>query len=66
MKGSYEESDKKICAAKVGPNECKHNREINSLFCSRHRHASDRIYLATHVITSEQLEYMMRRDGYYR
>ena len=53
----------KLCAAKIGPHECNNARQDGKLFCHKHQHASNRIYLARHWISHEALAQMMQRDG---
>lgn len=56
-------TDKKPCAAKVGPHLCQNPRAEKSLFCARHQSADSRFHLASLTITNERLAYMMQRDG---
>lgn len=40
----------KPCAARIGPHDCQQPRMEGKLFCQKHLHASNRIYLPiTHI-----------------
>jgi hypothetical protein len=58
---SLAHSEPKVCAASLGGVHCQASRANGSLFCARHRHASNRMYLPR--ITNESLAFMMQRDG---
>lgn len=51
----------KLCAASVGGLHCQSMRSPESLFCTHHRSVKSRMFLTR--TTSEELEFLMRRDG---
>jgi hypothetical protein len=57
----YEIADVKACAASIGGIHCQASRADGSLFCARHKHASNRLNLPT--ITNESLAFMIQHDG---
>lgn len=62
------------CAAKIGARGCQQPREDGKLFCTRHLHASNRIYLPVITVNPDivaTVEFQtfrkeMSRDAYYR
>lgn len=58
-----EKLEVKLCALKCkGRGECKQPRKEGTLFCEAHQSTMSRLWLPK-VTTSEDLEYMMQRDG---
>jgi hypothetical protein len=51
----------KLCAASVGGLHCQSMRSPESLFCAHHRSVKSRMFLTR--TTSEELEFLMQRDG---
>lgn len=44
------------CSAKIGARGCQHPREEGRLFCLRHLHASNRIYLPVITVNPDVVD----------